>query len=556
MNTENNFLESDPNNHILIVDDNPQNLQVLGRCLQEQNYEIEFATNGKSALEWLELQSFDLILLDINMPEMDGFEVCRKLRSNAVFNRVPVIFLSADSDRESVLKGFELGAQDYVTKPFDSRELLVRVKTHLALKSSLEKVEKINSSLEEKVAERTLNLQSANEQLKLLNSELIIAKERAEESDRLKTAFMNTISHEIRTPLNGILGFGSFIVEPDISQQEKEEYLNIINNCSDRLVNTVTDYMDISLIVSGNIKVNLHDLDYFSLMQTLHNRFHKQCTKKYLELKLQHSKNTQGYNIISDRALLEKAFTHILNNAVKFTSNGKITMGYEFINDRLEFFIKDTGIGITQDAQNRVFEAFMQENVSNTRVYEGNGLGLSIATGLIKLLNGNIRIESEKNQGTTVYITLPIEQNTVNKETAFTTSEKIIKRLSFILIAEDDDQNYLFLEIFLKKYADKLVRAVNSQEAIQMCIDNPDIDLVLMDIKMPLMDGYEAIRQIRQFNKDVIIIAQTSYGLTGDKEKSIEAGSNEHISKPIAREELLVLVQKYFTKHIDNLIIS
>jgi len=155
-----------------------------------------------------------------------------------------------------------------------------------------------------------------------------------------------------------------------------------------------------------------------------------------------------------------------------------------------------------------------------------------------------------------VYITLPIDQNTVNKKTEFATSEKIIKRLSFILIAEDDDQNYLFLEILLKKYADKLVRAVNSHESIEICRNNPDIDLVLMDIKMPLMDGYEAIRQIRQFNKDVIIIAQTSYGLTGDREKAIEAGSNEHISKPIAKEELLGLIQKYFSKQIENQITS
>ena len=184
---------------ILIVDDNPHNIQVLGKLLQENRYEIEFATNGEAALEWLNTRQFDLILLDINMPGMNGFEVCRKIRSNPDMNNVPVIFLSADTERESILKGFELGAQDYITKPFDSRELLVRVRTHLVLKDSLEKLEKLNRSLEEKVTERTHQLKEANVNLEALNLKLL-------DLDKAKSDFLNLISHEIRTPLNGIIG--------------------------------------------------------------------------------------------------------------------------------------------------------------------------------------------------------------------------------------------------------------------------------------------------------------------------------------------------------------
>ncbi len=183
---------------ILIVDDNPQNLQVLGRLLQEKDCDIEFAINGIAALDWLDSKKFDLVLLDINMPEMDGYEVCRKIRSQDRFENLPVIFLSADNDRESILKGFEMGGQDFVTKPFDSRELIVRVKTHISLKDSLEKLEKLNRSLEEKVNERTIQLSIANENLAKMNLKLT-------ELDSAKAEFLNLISHEIRTPLNGII---------------------------------------------------------------------------------------------------------------------------------------------------------------------------------------------------------------------------------------------------------------------------------------------------------------------------------------------------------------
>ncbi|MCX6327928.1 MAG: response regulator, partial [Bacteroidia bacterium] len=212
---------------ILIVDDNPHNLQVLGKLLQENKYEIEFATNGEAALEWLKAKQFDLILLDINMPGMTGFEVCTKIRSNPDLNNVPVIFLSAETERESILKGFELGAQDYLTKPFDSRELLVRVRTHLILKDSLEKLEKLNKSLEEKVLERTQQLKETNEKLEALNLKLI-------DLDKVKAEFLSLISHEIRTPLNGIIGPLELLKEP-VSTGEISDLVEVLDISVKRL---------------------------------------------------------------------------------------------------------------------------------------------------------------------------------------------------------------------------------------------------------------------------------------------------------------------------------
>ena len=238
--------------------------------------------------------------------------------------------------------------------------------------------------------------------------ELIESKEKAEESDRLKTAFLNNISHEIRTPLNSILGFANLVTQPDITQEEKVDYLSILNSSSERLIQTITDYMDISLIVSGNMSIDPTPVDIATFMDFVYHRVQKTCVSKNLDLKIHHSANAENYIIITDKHLLEKSLFLLLNNAIKFTTEGSITLSYELHDENLEINLSDTGIGISQNALNRIFDVFMQENVSTTRSHEGSGLGLSIANGIIRLLGGHIQIESEQFKGTTVRITLPI----------------------------------------------------------------------------------------------------------------------------------------------------
>ncbi|MDA3891823.1 MAG: hybrid sensor histidine kinase/response regulator [Salinivirgaceae bacterium] len=386
-----------PGSAILIVDDNPKNLEVLGKLLQVEKYEIEFATNGKVALEWLGIRQFDLILLDINMPDMNGFEVCKKIRSDPQMNNVPVIFLSAEADRESILKGFELGAQDYVTKPFDSRELLMRVKTHLSLKKSREELEELNTSLEYKVKERTLQLNEA--------------KERAEASDRLKTAFMNNISHEVRIPLTGILSFASFIVQPDLIEEDKKNSIEVLETNCERLLNTITNYMVISLIVSGNQKVKKEVFYPALLIHDINEKFQESFVKKGLAITLEVPSFAEDFQTISDSTLIFKIADHLVSNALKFTKEGGITIGYTVKESMVVFFIKDTGVGIPTEAQQQMYDYFMQGDTSDTRGYEGSGLGLSIAQGLVKLLKGEIWCESEKGKGSTFYFTIPFGES-------------------------------------------------------------------------------------------------------------------------------------------------
>lgn len=534
---------------ILIVDDNPKNLQVLGKLLQEMKYEIEFAINGRSALDWLESSRFDLLLLDINMPEMDGFEVCRKIRINAEFDNLPIIFLSANTDRESILKGFEQGAQDYITKPFDGRELIVRVGTHIALKEARERLLMANRELEQKVSERTEHLKTANEKLNELNKELLLAKEKAEASDRLKTAFLNNISHEIRTPLNGILGFAAFLSDPSTTQDEKETYQRILQSSSERLLATVTDYIDMSLLVSGNIEVNKKDVFVSSIIEALEGRFSNPVDQKGIRLITPQKNPAKPLIIKTDQELLHKILNHLLDNALKFTQAGEIELGYTEEWGGKELYIRDTGIGISEDALQRVFDAFTQENPLNTRGHEGSGLGLSIASGLAKLIGAEIQIESEKGKGTKVRIVFDAGNNKPKAHnTSKTDTKQTGKDLKTILIAEDDDLNYLFFEHILKSRADRLIRAVTGKEAVEIYRNDRSIDLILMDIQMPEMNGYEATEQIRKFDQEVIIIAQTAYAMTGDKEKALRVGCNEHITKPVSKSQLFMLLEAYFTQ--------
>jgi len=255
-----------------------------------------------------------------------------------------------------------------------------------------------------------------NEEKEKRAIELMDAKDKAEASDRLKTAFMNNISHEIRTPLNGILGFAPFIIQSDITREEKEEYLEILNVSSDRLMNTITDIMDISLLISGNMEAHPQPIDISLLLTNVFENFHEPSMKKNLELKMQFPENADRFILNTDGELLRKAVSKLVDNSIKFTKEGSITLGFERINNEIEIFVKDTGKGIEKDSQELIYKSFMQENVSNTRGHEGSGLGLSISKGIMQLLGGEIRLESAKNKGTTVFLCFPNSTSTVSSK--------------------------------------------------------------------------------------------------------------------------------------------
>ena len=391
---------------------------------------------------------------------------------------------------------------------------------------------------------------------KLAEQELIKTMERAEESDRLKSAFLANMSHEIRTPMNGILGFAGLLKEPGLKGEEQQKYIRIIEKSGTRMLNIINDIVDISKIESGQMEVALSAVNVNSVTDYLYAFFKPEAETKGIRLILENSLPAKEAVIISDKNKFDSILTNLIKNAIKYTFAGSIEFGYHFVGTPhqpfLQFFVKDTGIGIPEERQEVIFERFIQADISDTQAYQGAGLGLAIAKAYVEMLGGKIRVESEYGKGSVFYFSIPYITgnqaiNTFVNAISTENPDTRVAKLK-ILIADDDETSDLFIETLISPFSREVLHAETGTEAVRLFGSNPDIDLVMMDMKMPGMNGYEATRQIRQFNTDVIIIAQTAYGLSGDREKALEAGCNDYISKPIAREELLGLIQKHSNK--------
>ncbi len=385
--------------------------------------------------------------------------------------------------------------------------------------------------------------------------ELVKAKEKAEESDRLKSAFLANMSHEIRTPMNGILGFTNLLKEPNLTGKEQQEFIGIIEKSGERMLTTINDIVDISKIESGQVEVLISDVNLNKKMDELLDFFSPEAKKKNIRLSITNRVPDQQANFKSDKEKLNSVLTNLIKNAIKYTPSGSIEFGYSMVeSDRqneLEFYVKDTGIGIPKDRQNAVFNRFEQADIEDRQVYEGSGLGLSISKAYVEMLGGKIWVESEEGVGSQFYFTIPYETNKkeISKKSTEDANEQLLETKNLkVLIADDDEYAITYLSIVLKEYAKEILIAKTGIEAVEMCRVNPDVEIVLMDIKISGIDGYQATQQIREFNKEVFILAQTAYAQTGDREKSIQAGCDDYISKPINKEKLLEIISNRFSK--------
>jgi signal transduction histidine kinase len=390
---------------------------------------------------------------------------------------------------------------------------------------------------------------------KLSEIELKKAKVRAEESDRLKSAFLANMSHEIRTPMNGILGFSELLKNPELTGDQQQEYISIIEKSGARMLNIINDIVDISKIEAGLMKLYIKESNINEQIEYIYTFFKPEVEARGMKLSFRISLPGDDSIIYTDREKIYAVFTNLVKNAIKYTEAGAIDFGYFKRGDFLEFYVKDTGIGIPKERQAAIFERFVQADISNKMAHQGAGLGLSISKAYIEMLGGKIWVESQEGIGSTFYFTLPynVKQESIENKTdqpAVNVENDMgpnVPKLK-ILIAEDDEVTKMLLGIEIKTVSKEIFKVKTGIEAINVCRDNPDINLLLMDIQMPGMDGLEATRQIRLFNKEVIIIAQTAFALSGAKEKAIEAGCNDYISKPFKKAELLNLIEKYFKK--------
>ncbi len=398
---------------------------------------------------------------------------------------------------------------------------------------------------------------------KRMIQELINARDKAEESDRLKSAFLANMSHEIRTPMNGILGFAALLKEPGLSGEEQQHHIGIIEKSGIRMLNIINDIVDISKIESGQMEVSISETNINEQTEYIYTFFRPEVEAKGIRLFLKNGLPANQSVIRTDREKIYAILTNLVKNAIKYTNEGFIEFGYFLKADAvgspagavmLEFFIRDTGIGIASDRQLPIFERFIQADISDKQAHQGAGLGLSITKAYVEMLGGRIWVQSESGKGSSFCFTIPYNPDPERKGEA-STEEKPgaemnpVQKLK-ILIAEDDETSGLLISRILKKIGREFLIARTGMEAVGICRNHADLDLILMDIKMPEMDGYEATRQIRQFNREVVIISQTAYGLAGDRERALRAGCNEYLPKPIQKDELQEMIRRFFDKTV------
>ncbi len=390
---------------------------------------------------------------------------------------------------------------------------------------------------------------------KLIENELIIAKEKAEENDRLKSTFLANMSHEIRTPMNGILGFTELLKALNLKRDEQQNYVGIIEKSGIRMLNILNDIISISRIESHQIEVIVSDTNVNEQVEFIHSFFQQEAEQKKLVLSFKNELPAMEAFIRTDQEKLYAVLTNLVKNAIKFTQTGSIELGYEVKGNFIEFYVKDSGPGIADEQKEIIFERFRQGNESLKRKYEGAGLGLSISKAYVEKLGGKIWVENNAGKngnasGAKFIFTIPIhsvkEKNIEIQMLQPDKSSKILTRKLTILIAEDDEFSEMLFTKLVEGCTRKIFKVKTGVEAVRTCRENPDIELVLMDINMPEMDGYEATRKIREFNNDVVIIAQTGLAFEGDREKSIAAGCNDSITKPINSTLLIKLITDYF----------
>jgi len=377
---------------------------------------------------------------------------------------------------------------------------------------------------------------------KQVEEELSYAKEKAEESDRLKMSFLNNISHEVRTPLNAIMGFSN-LLNDDLSKEEKERFVRIINSNAEQLLGIINDVLEFSRLETENIRCEQSPFSLNELFDDLYHTMKPQADEKKLRLSVLPLKSGPGDLYSGDRNKIRQVLTSFISNAIKYTPEGFVELGSEQVNNGLLFFVRDSGIGIEPEHRKKVFERFYRTPGAQQLAARGTGLGLSIARQLVEIMGGTIGMKAREGGGSEFFMSLPLTK--FNKSQVVRTPKGDSPRLSDsnILIAEDEDANFEFLKVILGRQVKKLCRARNGNEVLEE-LSHELPDLILMDLKMPGMDGYEATRRLRRLHPPIPVIALTAYSQPEEKQLAKEAGCSFFISKPIQKEILFEIIHQ------------
>ncbi len=479
---------------ILIVDDNPKNLQVLGNILKQEGYKLAAATNGPQALEFALKKGPDLILLDIMMPGMDGFEVCERLKNEPTVRDVPVIFLSARTETESAAKSFEKGAVDYVSKPFNTKELLARVKTQLQLKHATERLRR--------------------------------EKEKAEEATKLKDKFVSLVAHDLKAPFTTIVGFLELLRDDPKNplQQEQKEILGSVIRNGEGLVRMIEELLQISRFQTGKVSLEKTFFDGHYLTASVAATLDLLAKKKGINLENEVGPGTRLYG---DMDLFAGVIQNLLSNAIKFCNKGDIITLFAPSDQKATIAVKDTGIGMSKESQGRIFQHEEVTSTRGTAGEKGTGFGMPLSRDIMEAHNGTLTLESSEGEGSIFYASLPFVRPK-------------------ILVVDDEDS---LRELFKTKFRSidvEFIEAEDGEKAIEI-LKTTTPHFIFLDIMMPVMGGFPVLKYIRNnpSTKTTPVVVVTCNDKIETREKAFKMGANDFVNKPLVMEELIPRVRRF-----------
>lgn len=526
-----------PTQSVLIVDSSATIREMLRDVLEPEGYRLQIATTGAEALRVIEKDQPDLVLLCGQLPDMSGLDVLHHIESKLGCGDISVIMVTSNNTKSDVVAVLDAGATDFVSKPFSGP--IVRSRIRNALHSQI------------------------------LLRQVQVAKEIAESATKAKSAFLAHMSHEIRTPMTAILGFNDVLSER-LRDPQNVEVTNVIKRNGEHLLELINDILDLSKIEADKLSVERIECSPAQVVDDVATLMQVRVEGKKIELKVEYETPIPK-TIYSDPTRLRQILVNLVGNAIKFTSDGQVIIRLSYLQredgeNLIRFKVIDSGIGLTPEEASRLFKPFAQANSSTTRQYGGTGLGLAICLRLTEMLGGKIKVESVKGQGSTFYFSVEtgtasnVEMYNAPPQRHATAASKVIpndKLVARILLAEDGPDNQRLISFVLRKAGAEVVIAENGQVAYDLALgqspgETDEFDIILMDMQMPVLDGYQATRKLRQAGFKKPIIALTAHAMDGARDQCIEAGCDDYAAKPIDRQGLLQTIRDHLQANTNG----